>query len=64
MVIEETVSTGKFARAFGISPEAVRGMVARGELRGGRVGKQLRIPASELVRYQEKVFGSRGEVAP
>jgi putative molybdopterin biosynthesis protein len=57
MEIEPTITTGQFARAFGVSPETVRGMIKRGELRGSKVGKQLRIPASEQEKYRKQVFG-------
>lgn len=41
---------GTFAQLIEASDSGVRELIARGEIRAGKVGGLLRIPASELVK--------------
>lgn len=47
-------SVQELASALGVSPDLVRTLVRRGELRSMHLGRRVVIPASELERYVQQ----------
>jgi len=49
----DLISTGRAARALGVTPQAIRNWIAAGKLRAWRVGSRFRVGLSEVESIAE-----------
>jgi hypothetical protein len=53
--LEPVLSVTQFALEAGVTPQAVRKMIAEGRLKASKIGNQHSIPVGELVRYLQTI---------
>jgi excisionase family DNA binding protein len=53
-----TVTTGQAAKRLGVSISAIKGMIARKEIRGVKLGAWYRINEAEVERLERKAGGN------
>ena len=54
MATPQLTTTAEVAKRLRVSPPTVRAMLARGDLRGHRVGAHIRIDAESVEEYLER----------
>lgn len=56
----ELETSANVARQLGISPQAVKAALDRGSMRGMKIGNNMFIPVSEILRYRQNSLNQPG----